>query len=365
MYNTMNPSEQGFLLEELITNSIAKIPGIEKNYRENEIKEYFQDSSLNGVDHWIQNGNIHVLIQDKWKETNTQQEVAQFLQCADRIMSRLGESQEVYLAWACKKEPTVNSMKTLNERNVSVVHCGISIESLAKCVILQICEFLSVDSTLALQAIPPRMKPQQTTGNKNITPPVAQALIEYDETDEGKKDIEETKTLVDKINTSILRKVDYCINIDGIPDTYNLWNGIKPKSTEDWWNGKVSKFDFTSFLKAVKPICWPTQKKKLQSRNLFFYTKLRKISVEFANLANEYESKRKNMLTKKSIWARQLTCLKCNPEAISEAEFKGAIENCDDYWINTWSYGIDRERTRKIPNVGLQNAFYSSQCTVY
>jgi hypothetical protein len=100
-------------------------------------------------------------------------------------------------------------------------------------------------------------------------------------------------------------------------------------------------------MKAVKTICWPTNKKKLQTRELFYYVKIRKISSDFANLINDYEMKRKNLLQKKSVWAKNIPVIKCNPEPISQAEYQGAVRNCIDY------------------HDGLINVFYSYQCTLY
>ena len=78
--NIMEPREEGFRLEEIIYNASLQIPGITKSLRENDIKSHFNETSLNGVDHWIQYNNKHVFIQDKWKENIGQQEISQFLQ---------------------------------------------------------------------------------------------------------------------------------------------------------------------------------------------------------------------------------------------------------------------------------------------
>ncbi len=362
MFNSkMNPAEQGRTLEDIIYSAVQHIPEVEKNLRENDIRQHFNDASLNGVDHWIQIQKTHFLIQDKWKESNTQQEVSQFLTCAERIQNRIEETDTVYLLWVSKKEPTANSMKLLHEKGAILICCSINIESLAKLAILQICECLTLDSTKALQSIVSTNKPSPMERKAKYT--VAQTLS-YDDTEEGKKEIDEMKKIIEQIQNNILRKVEMSINMDAIPDTYNLWRGLKPTNPEDWYNGKVSKFDYDAFLKSIKGICWPTKQKKLQSRYLFFYTKLRKISVDFAVLASQYESKRKTLLTKKSSWAKLLTSLKVKAEPMSEAEFKGALENCEDYWINTWENGPGSERKR-IPNSGILYAFHSAQCTVY
>ena len=133
----------GFELEELIYNASLKLPGLVHSYRENDIKKHFAESSLNGVDHWIQVGNSHILLQDKWKESHNQQEVSQFLTCASRIQERLGV--KLHLIWASKRKPTSNSLKMLKERNVHIIVNDDSTEDLAKSVIKKIMEMVSED----------------------------------------------------------------------------------------------------------------------------------------------------------------------------------------------------------------------------
>lgn len=345
----MNPCEEGFALEELIHNAALNIPNV-KSLRENEIKAHFEDNSLNGVDHWLQNDATHVFIQDKWKESTNQHEVSQFIVCADRIMSRIN-GQKFFLIWAAKKEPTANSLKSLRERNVTIIHSNISIKALAKIVILQICECLGVDSTQALQSIP-QVKPVET---KPITTFVRNA--DYDSQEEGQKKISEMKELISQIQLSVLKKVENAQNMDGPAETYPLLHHF-PK-TERWEH--FPKIDFNAFLKAAKPVCFPSKNKKLQSRSLFFYVKLRKLSCELSKYVNEYELRRKELLLKKSNWGKLLPQLKSQPEPIAEEEFKTAVSNCEDYWVNTLFSGAPK----KIPNRTLLDAFHSHKCVLY
>lgn len=154
MNTPLSPSEQGFLLEEIIHDAISKIPGIDKNFRENDIKNHFNDLSLNGVDHWINVGNNHVLIQDKWKDNTGQQEVSQYLQCAERINRRIPRDDNIYLLWVSKISPTSNSVKSLIERGVEILTCSVSVEALAKIAIMRIANCLNIDSVPALLSIP-------------------------------------------------------------------------------------------------------------------------------------------------------------------------------------------------------------------
>ena len=150
----MNPVQEGFALEEIIHNASSKIPELTKSLRENGIRSHFGDNSLNGVDHWIHRGNTHILIQDKWKESMTQQEVSQFLHCADRIKNYISSNDLFYLIWATKKQPTANSLKILQEKGAIIIQCDISIESLARKVLLQVNDCLGTDPIFSLNSIP-------------------------------------------------------------------------------------------------------------------------------------------------------------------------------------------------------------------
>ena len=361
----MTAIQDGFALEEIIYKATLVIPGVTHSMRENEIRTNFSDPSLNGVDHWIQLGKNHVLIQDKWKETMTQQEVSQFLQCADRIQTRLPSEDIVYLIWASKKEPTANSLKSLQEKKALVISCSLSIEALARIVVLQVNQCFDTDSTPSLQAIPKvSAQPMVRVGGGSITPPPPATIdVLFDDTDEGKRMIEEFKHVIKNIHENVIRKLENAKNTDGISDIYTLMTQYFPATIADWYSGKFTKIDYNAFLKAVKNICWPTKNKRLQSRHLFYYVKVRKISNDFASFVNEYEMKRKALLGKKSVWAKDTPTLKCNAEPISEGEFKGAVAFCEDGMINDYNR-ITGKLERGI-NQGLINAFWSHQCNVY
>ena len=137
------PVENGYDLEKIIYEKSLKLPNLVHSLRENEIKKYFDDKSLNGIDHWIQIDKNHFFIQDKWKESLNQQEVSQFLNCVNRIQLRLDEDSKIYLLWVSKRTPTPNCLKMLNERNVSIIINDESLEMLAKNLILKIFELNS------------------------------------------------------------------------------------------------------------------------------------------------------------------------------------------------------------------------------
>jgi len=143
--NQMTAAENGRELEEIIYNKSLNIPNLKDSLRENEIRRHFDDSSLNGVDHWINVGKYHVLIQDKWKETTSQPEVAQFLQCAKRISDKIPRSEDILKIWASKTEPTSNSRKILEEENVTIIVSDYSLEDLANKVIHRVYKYFGKD----------------------------------------------------------------------------------------------------------------------------------------------------------------------------------------------------------------------------
>jgi len=354
-------ADLGRSLEELIHTASLKIPGLTHSLRELEIRSHFSDASLNGVDHWIQVGKLHILIQDKWKESTSQPEVAQFLTCADRIRTRIPADEPIYLIWASKREPTSNAGKILDEHSTTKVCCSINIESLARCVILQVCECLGVDCIDPLRAILNATNAIPMAASKRDAPAAAPIILSYDDTEEGKIEIADIKRTIEILHT-MMRRVYTAISYEGSSDVHALWNATTPKTVEDWINGKYSKIDYTAFLKAMKSICCPSAKKPLQSRSLFLYVKLRKLSVDLSTNAITYESKRKSLITKKSIWVKSLSTFKSVAEPITEAEFKSCASHCEDYWENRMN-PITR-KIEKVPAVHIDTAFWTHQCMI-
>jgi hypothetical protein len=138
----LTPAEKGFQLEDFVYKESLSLPGLTHSFRENDIKKYFNDTSLNGIDHWIQVGRTHIFIQDKWKISLNQREVAQFLNCVSRIQLRLDQSANVHLVWVSKCAPTSNSLKMLVERNTHIIIEDTSTESLANVCVKKILEIL-------------------------------------------------------------------------------------------------------------------------------------------------------------------------------------------------------------------------------
>lgn len=359
----ISAADQGRRLEDILHAAALKIPGITRALKELEIRALFSDPSLNGVDHMLTFGSTHVLIQDKWKETTSQQEVSQFITCAERIQTRLTGPTTIYLLWVSKKEPTPNSAKMLRERGVSLVCCGVSLEALARCAILQICECITIspiDPLLSIESStkPVPMNPSRHASVTPVAPPPAPipSVPTFDETPEGKRDQEAMKQFITSIKHGILQRAENAMHQDGVPDVFMLWQNSMPRSLESWWNGTLAKVDFNAYLKTVKNICWPSPRKQLPFRNLCYYIKMRKLSMDFLSVAQEYETRRKGLLAKKSVWAKALPVFKAEADPITDAEFRGAVKYTSDYkQIQPKGYNTDH----------LERAFFTHQCTPY
>ena len=190
----MTPAENGRELEEIIYNKSRNIPGLKHSLREIEIRRHFDDNSLNGVDHWIQVGKYHVLIQDKWKETTSQPEVAQFLQCAKRILDKIPRSEDFLRIWASKTEPTANSRKILEEENVTIIVSDFSLEDLANKVMYKVYKYFGIDIS----------QPFDSEIEKE-----ARELLEIRNELQKKKELEEEKRIKDEEALEVILNDSY------------------------------------------------------------------------------------------------------------------------------------------------------------
>ena len=358
--STLTPSQQGFALEDMIHSALIKLPGVEC-LREQEIRSRFNDQSLNGVDHWIQFDNQHILIQDKWKESSTtQQEVAQFLGCVERIQARCPVDDVFYLIWAGKNIPTSHSATTLKERSVMITHCPYSIEALARLVVLDVCETFGLDPIEPLRQIPVSKKSRvatMTSRREVVTQTVlpSSSSISYDDTDDGKQSKTRLEGMIQQIQNIQFRKINNAQSSSSVPDIWQIYQSAFPQDINKWTDGTFKKIDFNAFIRTMKSVCYPTKTKHFRSHCFFFYVKLRFISVELASAATQYNTLREQMLATKSVWARKLPQIKCTAEPMTDVEYRAQVVNCDDYWMNT--YGPDRTTIVKKPS-GLEYQFY-------
>jgi hypothetical protein len=353
----MTASQQGFELEELIHGGLSSLTQLEC-LREQDIRSKFGDQSLNGVDHWIRFGTEHILIQDKWKGAATsQQESAQFLSCVERIQARCSQDDTFYLVWACKSEPTSHSLAALNERHVTVIPCGISIHALARLVILEVCETFGLDPATALLKIPSVRAPRAATTatSRQVAPaPAAQPVVAYDDTEEGKKDKAALEEVMRQIQNNQFRKLNYALSNSTIPNVWDIYKASFPQDLVNWTDGTFKKIDFNAFARTMKAVSYPTKMKNFITHAFFFHCKLRFLSTDLFPLATQYNTLREQMLAKKSVWARKLPVLKCTGDPMTDAEYRGQIIHCQDYWIN--AYGYDGKIVKR--SSGVEYQFY-------
>ena len=233
----MTPAENGRELEEIIYNKSRNIPGLKHSLRENEIRNHFQDSSLHGVDHWIWVGKHHVLIQDKWKETTSQPEVAQFLQCAKRILDKIPRSEDFLLIWASKTEPTANSRKILEEENVSIIVSDTSLEDLANKVMYKVYKYFGIDIS----------QPFDSETEKE-----ARELLQIKNELQKKKELEEEKRIKDEEALEVILNDSYKREIMSMYTQVRLYsNNWKIAGTTD----KLLKIyeDINNFSETITP----------------------------------------------------------------------------------------------------------------
>jgi hypothetical protein len=117
-------------------------------HTEQGIRDFFNEQSLNGVDHMVQiqdpGGQQHVfLIQEKWKLVTNQREVSQFLDCCARILARMPEYKGViHRLWVSRTVPSANGEKSLHEGQCIVVQTCTSQSILALNALIVICELV-------------------------------------------------------------------------------------------------------------------------------------------------------------------------------------------------------------------------------
>lgn len=354
----MDAREEGFELERLIHEAALRIPGVTHCKREAEIRAHLNDASLNGIDHWIQVGSVHIFIQDKWKETIGQQEVAQFLGCVDRLKGNkhIADTDTTHLIWASKTRPSKNCEKLLKEKECHTIISHKSIGFLAKSVISTVCLLLNVSANDSLATIVDPVAVKVKPAAAAVAKQQQQVQREYDDTEEGKVELQAMRDTIQKILSTTLLKIQNCTSIP-----YDILNSLSyPRSVDEWFDGKITKIDFNKFLRGLKENCVPTVRKPVRSEVLFFYVKMMKLSDLFAKDVAIYEQRRKALLAKKSKVAKQLPALKCEPQLITEALYKSMCIHCSDFYFNSMANGQIVKRVE--PRVA--NAFYTYDCVI-
>lgn len=327
----------GLELEELIGTGVGALEDV-KHLNEQAIRVHFGDASLNGVDHWISYSGAHILAQTKWKESGaTQPEVAQYLACVERIVSRLPEAERgsVYLLWICKVEPSRHARALLTERGVEIVCCSVSAEMLARNVIGWVAETWGLDPAPALQTVPIRRAtrvaaaPCLVGGGSAI---VAVARAAYDETPAGVVARTEMLDFLQLIHNSVTRPLLLAASGCPVMDLRLVLEANLPlDGVGAWTDGRYSRVNYNALLRTVKVVCCPTRSKHMPLAALRFYCRVRELSVEMGRLAQEYMARRGAMVGERSGWARRLPALTCVPEPMTETEWRGLVVLCEDY----------------------------------
>jgi hypothetical protein len=189
----MSTGEIGFVFEELLGNTLSALipPMAERGWKvrvmsEQDIRDVFNEQSLNGVDHMMEiedtSGNFTLfLLQEKWKIVTNQREVSQFLDCCARILSRIPACKRgrVYRLWVTRSQPSQNGEKSLEEGGAYIVQSMTSQGFLAQMTAQFVCEILG-DRSLAnpmLAAMPPLLpkaplEPKVLDESKRTTVPL-------------------------------------------------------------------------------------------------------------------------------------------------------------------------------------------------
>ena len=147
-------SAKGFVFEDVMEFMLKLLqPAFEKEgftvtiLGEQQIRDKFNEQSLNGVDHYFElksfDQHYLFLIQEKWKLVTNQREVSQFLDCCARIKARMPEFHgKLFRLWVTRTEPSENGAKSLEEGSAYVLQSTTSMTMLAQNAGLFICELL-------------------------------------------------------------------------------------------------------------------------------------------------------------------------------------------------------------------------------
>lgn len=119
---------------------------------EQQIRDFFNEQSLNGVDHMVQvqvSDEQHLfLVQEKWKLLTNQREVSQFLDCCARILARMPDYKgKIHRLWVSRTVPSINGDKSLQEGQAVVIQTCTSQTLLAMNTLLTICDLLEPEGS--------------------------------------------------------------------------------------------------------------------------------------------------------------------------------------------------------------------------
>jgi hypothetical protein len=147
-------SASGFIFEDVMEFMLKLLqPALEKEgftvtiLGEQQIRDKFNEQSLNGVDHYFElksfDQHYLFLIQEKWKIVTNQREVSQFLDCCARLKARMPEFHgKLFRLWVTRTPPSENGAKSLEEGAAYVIQSSTSMTMLAQNAGLFLCELI-------------------------------------------------------------------------------------------------------------------------------------------------------------------------------------------------------------------------------
>ena len=311
------PREQGFELERLIHNELSLF-GLHTR-REQDIRSELCDTSFNGVDHWITKGNTHILVQDKWKETTSQPEVSQFLQCAKRIQ-KLAPNDTYHLVWVSKYNPTENSCKMLDEEKCYKVVLSDSIQKLARHAVLCIRDIL-----------------EDFNGNKPenvLVSTVTQKPLAYEETLEGKQIIEQFSKKAREIQMMLYKFNYVCTDTASM----QLREAYLPSTEEEWVRYTI--IDYTKFLTKLSKCCIPKKSHPVDEHTYNNYIQARLMSTVLHPLVLDYNRLLEILKKQKVSDIETLPKIKCESNPMTDPEYRQAIKYVVNYtpYMDGWFY---------------------------
>jgi len=143
----------GYVLNELKATMVATDEStVMLVHDEQQIRDFFNEQSLNGVDHMVQvqvSDEQHLfLLQEKWKLLTNQREVSQFLDCCARILARMPDYKgKIHRLWVSRTVPSINGDKSLQEGQAVVIQTCTSQTLLAMNTLLTICDLLEPEGS--------------------------------------------------------------------------------------------------------------------------------------------------------------------------------------------------------------------------
>lgn len=137
------PQELGFILEQLIHNTLSVVPDL-TCYRECDISRLYGDH-IKGIDHMILTNTKCVMIQDKWEECKPDiRDIGHFKSQSDLI--KLPDDIEKFNIFVSKQKPSTRGGAILKEHEI--VHVSdINMSGLVYKTVIETLKLLEIDYT--------------------------------------------------------------------------------------------------------------------------------------------------------------------------------------------------------------------------